>query len=312
MDSHPKAESDPDYLKRYDRAACKAAEQIILNYSTSFSLASRLLGKRVREDISNLYAMVRIADEIVDGTAYQAGMEKSSVEAQLAAYETAVRAAPKQRFNTDPVLHAYGISARRCGYKDEYIEAFFASMRRDLHQVNYDPTSFDAYVYGSAEVIGLLCLQAFLVGESVSTQDRTTMEESAQALGAAFQKINFLRDLSEDSQTLGRCYFPELSTHSLDETTKLHLINDIRDDLTIARRAIALLPRSARAGVIAATNLFSELTDQLETVPAADIYRQRVRVPATTKSKIFSQAILQATVGDRSRKNRKKKDYDNE
>lgn len=312
MTSHPVTEAEPDYLKRYDRAACKAAEQIIVSYSTSFSLASRLLGKRVREDISNLYAMVRIADEIVDGTADQAGMAKSLVEAELAAYEETVRAAPKQRFHTDPVLHAYGISARRCGYKDEYIAAFFASMRRDLHQVNYDPTSFDDYVYGSAEVIGLLCLQAFLVGESVSAQDKTTMEEGARALGAAFQKINFLRDLSEDCQTLGRCYFPELTAHSLDDATKQHLIDDIRGDLMVARQAIPLLPRCARAGVIAATNLFSELTDQLEAVAAADIYRRRVRVSAPTKSKIVGQAILHATVGCRGRRNRREKDNNNE
>lgn len=280
-----------DFLARYDHMAIKSAHQVIASYSTSFSLATRLLGPRVRTDIRNLYAMVRIADEIVDGTAAAAGLGPGEITTALDDYEQAVLGAVDKRFHTDPVLHAYGLSARRCGFNPEHIRAFFASMRRDLHQSSHDPRSLEDYIYGSAEVIGLLCLAAFLVDHPVTPSQRTQLETGARCLGAAFQKINFLRDLAEDSQTLGRTYFPGLDTRELSDTHKEELIADIRRDLATAHTAIPLLPSSARAGVLAATGLFTELTRRLDALPAAELSRRRVSVPPHTKAALLARAL---------------------
>lgn len=284
----------PEFLSRYDRMANNAAHEVILSYSTSFSLATRLLEKQVRTDIRNLYAMVRIADEIVDGTAEAAGLTQGKTAKTLDDYEHAVLAAPGCRFHVDPVLHAYAISARRCDFHPEHVRAFFSSMRRDLSQSTHDAGSFDDYVYGSAEVIGLLCLSAFLVGHPVTDAARARMEDGARSLGAAFQKINFLRDLAEDSSTLGRTYFPVLAEYSLTEADKAELIADIRKDLADARTVIPLLPITARAGVLAATGLFTELTERLDATPATELAQQRVSVPRHIKAAILAKAVTSA------------------
>lgn len=290
----PAGEQLAEFLDRYDRAAVRAAHEVILAYSTSFSLATRLLEKQVRTDIRNLYAMVRIADEIVDGTAQAAGMSAREAAETLDDYERVVLAAPERRFHVDPVLHAYALSARRCGFDPEHVVAFFSSMRRDLQQNTHDARSFEDYVYGSAEVIGLLCLSAFLVDHPVTDAGRTELEAGARSLGAAFQKINFLRDLAEDSGTLGRAYFPGLDHRELTEVHKTELIADIRKDLAHARTVIPRLPRSARTGVLAATELFTELTDRLDDLPAAELSTRRVSVPRRIKFAVLARAVAKA------------------
>lgn len=285
---------EPGYLERYDAAAIAATQRIIARYSSSFYLASRLLGGKIRQDIRSLYAVVRIADEIVDGTAHAAGLTAAEVAERLDAYERAVIDAPQLRFHTDPVLHAYAISARRCGFHAEHMRAFFASMRRDLKQETYEVADFQTYVYGSAEVIGLMCLDSFLSGSKVASRRREILEDGARRLGAAFQKINFLRDLCEDRQILGRNYLPQLSGDGLDEPAKLRLIADIRADLAAARAATKYLPLSARIGVNAATGLFDEVTDRLERLSAAEILRRRVRVPGPQKVALLIPAFLES------------------
>ncbi len=256
------------------------------HYSTSFSLATRLLSPRVRVDIRNLYAMVRTADEIVD-----AGLDPQDAAVLLDAYEATVRAAPSQRFHADPVVHAFALSARRCGFSDEHVAQFFSSMRCDLTHRTHTHDSFEDYVCGSAEVIGLLCLDAFYAGGPRPSG----IEEGARRLGAAFQKINFLRDLREDSAELGRSYFPNLpDPASLDEERKTAIIADIRRDLAVARGAMKKLPRGSRVGVAAATALFTELTDQLAATPAADILTTRVSVSPARKAFLVSRAAASA------------------
>lgn len=281
-----------DYLNRYDRMAVKAAHKVISSYSTSFSLATGLLSPSVRRDIRNLYAMVRIADEIVDGTVEAAGASHRECEQLLDDYEAAVLAAPAQHFHTDLVLQAYGDTARRCDFQDEHVVAFFASMRRDLTASEHDPGSFEAYVYGSAEVIGLLCLSVFNQGRPVSAARQQRMREGARALGAAFQKINFLRDLAEDQQELGRTYFPGTTTGALTEPQKQQLITDIRGDLATAERTYPALPVQARIGVIAAALLFEGLTDRIEQTPAAKLLEERISIPVTTKLMILGRATM--------------------
>lgn len=279
--------ASPDYLARYDRMCDAASAQVIAAYSTSFSLAARLLAPAERRDIRNLYAMVRVADEIVDGTAAAAGADPAPL---LDAYERAVLDAPRTRFHTDPVLHAYAATARRCGFDPDHVCAFFASMRRDVAQTRYTDSEFTEYVYGSAEVIGLMCLSVFLAGRDVGAAERARMEAGARSLGSAFQKINFLRDLGEDRDELGRSYFPGVSGRTLDDATKDDLITTIRAELDHARAAIPLLPRSARAGVAAAEALFHELTDMVDATAAADLAAARISMPAHRKAAITARA----------------------
>ncbi|MDO4630735.1 MAG: squalene/phytoene synthase family protein [Corynebacterium sp.] len=264
--------------------AIRAARQVIHSYSTSFGLATRMLGKQQRIDIQNLYAMVRIADEIVDGTSNAAGLDPTTTGELLDAYEQQVLAAPHQRFHTDPVLHAYAITARRCEFPPEHIQAFFTSMRTDLHTSTHDAASCGTYIYGSAEVIGLLCVSVFVTGEPVAVQQRERLEVGARALGAAFQKINFLRDYAEDSKALGRQYFPPLT-----ESAKAQVIQDIRLDLHQAQAAIMLLPASSRTGVILAARMFTELTAQIERTDIRSLLATRVRLPQTTRARIIAQ-----------------------
>ncbi|ERS51645.1 MULTISPECIES: phytoene/squalene synthase family protein [Corynebacterium] len=274
-------------LTRYDQAASRAAAQVMGQYSTSFSLATRLLRGRVREDIRHLYAVVRIADELVDGTADQASIDAA---AALDAYEAAILAAPEKRLHTDPVVHSYAITARRCGFQREHLVAFFDSMRADLNQREYSASELAKYIYGSAEVIGLLCVQVFLAEETVSAADRAAMDRGARHLGSAFQKINFLRDLGEDSSVLGRAYFPQAAGGVLSEAAKSALIAEIRRELAAAEEAINLLPLSARVGVRAAADIFAELTNRLAATPAAELNTTRISVPNRTKAWLAARA----------------------
>ncbi|WKS67738.1 phytoene/squalene synthase family protein [Corynebacterium accolens] len=275
-------------LTRYDQAASRAAAQVMGQYSTSFSLATRLLRGRVREDIRHLYAVVRIADELVDGTADQASIDAA---AALDAYESAILAAPEKRLHTDPVVHSYAITARRCGFQREHLVAFFDSMRADLNQREYSASELAKYIYGSAEVIGLLCVQVFLAEETVSAADRAAMDRGARHLGSAFQKINFLRDLGEDSSVLGRAYFPQATGGVLSEAAKSALIAEIRRELAAAEEAINLLPLSARVGVRAAADIFAELTNRLAATPAAELKTTRISVPNRTKAWLAARAV---------------------
>lgn len=270
------------YLQRYDHMCDHAAAQVIARYSTSFSLSTRLLAAPIRRDIRNLYAMVRIADEIVDGTALAAAADPA---AALDAYEAQILAAPHIRFHTDPIVHAYANTARRCNFTREYVESFFASMRRDLTQTVYTASDVDAYVYGSAEVIGLLCLEAFLIDADVTPSTRSTLESGARALGAAFQKVNFLRDFGEDRDRLGRVYY-ELTAEKKDQ-----IVAEIREELAHANRAIPLLPRSPRTAVAAASGLFEELTDIADATPVEELAATRISVPTTHKLRITAKAL---------------------
>ena len=285
----------PALLQRYDVMAVKSARQVIGTYSTSFSMATNVLAPRMRADIRNLYAMVRIADEIVDGSAAQAGVPAAEIAQLLEDYERAVLQAPHQRFHVDPVLHAYADTARRCQFDPEHVRSFFHSMRMDLTESTHSAESLDEYIFGSAEVIGLMCLSVFLEGRGdVGQEDRDTMTRGARALGAAFQKINFLRDYAEDSQELGRIYFPEILDQGLNEQSKKLLVADIRQDLELAHCTIPLLPLGARAGVLAATGLFEALTDKIDRTSAAEVREGRISVSDAHKTAIALRSVARA------------------
>lgn len=287
--------SSPRFLRRYDAMSRDAAAAVMKRYSTSFSMATKLLPRKTRDDIRNLYAVVRIADEMVDGTARQADV--SDIAELLDAYEHAVLTAPEKRFHSDPILHAYAETARRCHFDPGHITAFFSSMRRDLEQTTYTQHDFDDYVYGSAEVIGLLCLSVFTADMTVSEAEHDQLTEGARSLGAAFQKVNFLRDIVVDSRLLGRSYFPGIDLapgQPLDETAKDAIVADIRADLAAARAPMQLLPHRVRAGVCAAADLFEELTNMINATPAQTLSTTRVSVPRHRKLILTARAARHA------------------
>jgi len=271
----------------YDRVAEETASIVIHRYSTSFGLASRLLGADVRQHVENIYALVRVADEIVDGGAsidtLQAARALNDLEAETGE-------ALRIGFSSNLVVHAFALTARDVDFGEELTAPFFESMRMDLSQKQHDQASFDTYVYGSAEVVGLMCLRAFLHGEAVT--DLPRFETGARALGAAFQKVNFLRDLAADFETLGRSYFPDVDVHSFDEATKSRLLDDIDADLAVSAAVVPDLPRSSRRAVALAQSLFAELSTRLRATPASELVRARVRVPNPVKARLALAAAV--------------------
>ncbi len=271
----------------YDRVAEEAASIVIRRYSTSFAMASRLLGVGVRQHVENIYALVRVADEIVDG-----GAQVSTIDASRALndLEAETDRAVELGFSSNLIAHAFALTARETGFGRELTAPFFESMRADLTQAVHDQDSFERYVYGSAEVVGLMCLRAFLLGEPVS--DLPRLEKGAMALGAAFQKVNFLRDLAADFETLGRSYFPGVNVSTFSEIEKLRLLDDIDADLAVSAAVVPELPRSSRRAVALAQSLFAELAVRLRATPASELVRSRVRVPNPVKARLALSAAL--------------------
>jgi phytoene/squalene synthetase len=271
----------------YDRVAEETASIVIHRYSTSFGLASRLLGAGVRQHVENIYALVRIADEIVDG-----GADIDTVAAARALNELEVETeqAMETGFSSNLVVHAFALTARDVDFGAELTSPFFESMRMDLSQKQHDQESFERYVYGSAEVVGLMCLRAFLHGETVTDADR--FETGARALGAAFQKVNFLRDLAADFTTLGRSYFPDVAVETFDEATKTRLLDDIDADLAVSAAVVPDLPKSSRRAVALAQSLFAELSARLRATPARELVAARIRVPNPVKARLALAAAV--------------------
>ncbi|WP_232620154.1 phytoene/squalene synthase family protein [Corynebacterium urealyticum] len=316
----------PSPAEKYATVAQRAAAEVIRGYSTSFSMASSLLREPVRTHVRSLYAMVRVADEVVDGVAAGAGLNTEATRACLDAYEQAVYQACDRGFSTDLVLHAFARTANECGFEDADLRDFFTSMRQDTLVAVHDAESVDSYVHGSAEVIGLMCNAIFAAdsarrGRPWSAQRRSQANEGALALGRAFQKVNFLRDMAEDTQQLGRNYVsgeaatsqpasPGDPSHTNNATSstpretpapapltaqqKADYIADIRADLTLAESAIGLLPATARAGVAAAHALFAELTELLDQASVEEIMAGRIRVSAPRKAAVTARAAARA------------------
>lgn len=295
--SVPTTTSRSAALAKFDAAACSAASEVIGVYSTSFGLATRLLGRRHRQHVRNIYAMVRVADEIVDGVAAQAGLGRDEQARQIDAYEAATHAAMRAGYSSDLVLHAFACTAVAARIGEDLTAPFFASMRTDLAAVpdtgtllTFDSAAHETYVYGSAEVVGLMCLRVFVREEEVPADRLETLTRGARSLGAAFQNINFLRDLADDTDRLGRHYLG--SSGRLSQAGHERWLTTIRAQLAAASDAIPLLPRDARTAVRSAHDLFAALTDRLERTPAAELYERRVRVPDLLKLALTARAAL--------------------
>ena len=273
---------------RYDRVAEAGAATVIGQYSSSFGLASRLLAKPVRVQVRNIYALVRVADEIVDNP--DPVVATRARARMLGWLHEDVRHAVRHGYSANLVVHAFARTAVECGITDEVVDPFFASMQMDLDTVSHTPESFDRYVHGSAEVVGLMCLRAFLADGSVPPAQREAAYErlapGARRLGAAFQKLNFLRDLGEDHDVLGRDYFPGIDVARFADADRDRILDDIDADLAAAAAVIPDLPAGSRRAVAVAHATFAELASRLRATPAAEIRRTRVRVPDPVKLRL--------------------------
>lgn len=287
--------AQPTDLALYTRAAHESAATIIHEYSTSFGMATRLLGAEVRPHVEDVYALVRVADEIVDGAAAEAGLDLDDQRALLDALEADTERAMRTGYSANVVVHSFAATARLSGIGVELTRPFFASMRRDLSPVDFTAEELSDYIYGSAEVVGLMCLAVFLRDAPVPQATRVRLELGARRLGAAFQKINFLRDLAVDYTQLGRSYFPGIDPARLTERQKLALVVDIDCDLGAAADAIPELPDNCRRAILAAHALFAELSDRIRSTPAPELLARRISVPTRTKLAI----LLRATAGAR-------------
>lgn len=279
-------------LGRYTAAAMASSAVVIRRYSTSFGLACRLLSPALRPEIENVYALVRLADEVVDGAAMGAGLTVPAVLAQLDILEGETYAALELGYSTNLVVHAFAQTARRAGIGRDLVTPFFASMRRDCSPQAHSGESLEEYIHGSAEVVGLMCLRVFLSDAEATPQERSVMAESARRLGAAFQKVNFLRDLGQDETLLGRQYFPGVDPRHLHEVQKSALVAELRADLGAALPGLRLLPASSRRAVALDYGLFSELADRIDACPADLLATTRVSVPASTKMRVAASVLL--------------------
>ncbi len=287
-------------LALYDDTARRAAGVVVRRYSTSFRLATRLLPPVQRAHVCNVYALVRLADEVVDGASAEAGADPDRTRALLDDLEARTEAAIVGGYSTDVLVHAFAGTAREVGISTDLTRPFFASMRADLDTRVHDAASLAAYVYGSAEVVGLMCLLVFLHDLPPGERSRRYAElaPGARALGAAFQKVNFLRDLADDDGVLGRNYLG-IDPARVGEAQKDAVLADIESDLAVARAALRELPAGPRRAVAVAYGLFGELAARLRATPAADLATTRVRVPGPVKARVAATAVLRVSGGAR-------------
>ncbi|HEY0187362.1 MAG TPA: squalene/phytoene synthase family protein [Cellulomonas sp.] len=271
----------------YDRTAARASRTVLSGYSTSFGLGTRVLGVRARQDIEAVYALVRIADEVVDtrGGADAAGL--------LDELEQQTHRALRSGWSTNLVVHAFARTARRVGISRAELDPFFASMRADLTVTAHDEESYRRYVHGSAEVVGLMCLAVFRYADprQRGTAPDPVAVAGARALGAAFQKINFLRDLGPDAGELGRCYFPGVGPAGPTDVQLAAILAEIEADLDRARAGLPLLPGRARAAVAGTLALYDRLLVEIAGTPAHELVARRVRVGDARKVAVLARAV---------------------
>jgi 15-cis-phytoene synthase len=250
-------------------------------YSTSFSSSIRLLHKDLHTPIYNIYGFVRFADEIVDT------FHDFDKQLLLSEFKTDTYNALERGISLNPVLHSFQITVNKYGIEKDLIEAFFKSMELDLSKAQYDADGYAEYIYGSAEVVGLMCLYVFCQGDKAMYEK---LKPSAQSLGAAFQKVNFLRDVKADYQELNRTYFPGMDFMNFTPAMKQQIENEIAEDFAKAYQGILQLPVKARFGVYVAYKYYLSLFKKIKKVEPAKIMEQRIRIPNYSKAFILAKA----------------------
>ncbi len=267
----------------YNQLSADIAALLTKRYSTSFSSASRLFPAHIQKHIYAIYGLVRIADEIVDT---YTGPDKCQLLDDL---EREVSRCLQRGYSPNPIVHAYGQTARQHHIGDDLTAPFFKSMRMDIGHQTYTKKLYDTYIYGSAEVVGLMCLKVFCAGDE---HEYDRLATGARALGAAYQKVNFLRDIAADQQNLHRYYFPGSSFASFDDQTKAVIVQDIRQDFMAALPYINALPKDVRPAVMTSYRYYEKLLGKLEHTPAATIKTTRIRLPAHQKARLLATQLV--------------------
>jgi len=252
-------------------------------YSTSFSLAVKTLAPSIRNAIYSVYGFVRFADEIVD-TFHDHDKEKLIHE-----FENDYYKGLNEGISLNPILNAFQLTVKKYAIDDELIKAFLDSMKQDLHKVNYTSAEFNNYIYGSADVVGLMCLKVFVNGNEKRYEE---LKEPAMRLGSAFQKVNFLRDLKDDVEMLNRSYFPGVNILNLDQEAKIKIIHEIEEDFRSAYVGIKKLPKEAKFGVYTAYAYYRCLLNKLKRTPSNKIINTRIRVSNPHKFGLLAKSFV--------------------
>lgn len=253
----------------YKSVSYAASELFTKRYSTSFSMSTNLFDGHMRPHIYAIYGLVRIADEIVD--TYR-GEDAAEILARL---EADVYTAIERGYDTNPIIHAFALTAKHYDISKEIIAPFFESMAMDLRPVEYMQELYERYIYGSAEVVGLMCLKVFCDGDQLQYGE---LKSGATALGSAYQKVNFLRDIAADYDELGRLYFPGVTYDTFSEADKTAIVNDIEKDFDEARRYIKKLPAGCRRAVTLSAVYYGELLNEIKRTQADVLKTKRIRI----------------------------------
>jgi len=269
----------------FDNVSNKCSKIVTKSYSTSFSLAVNMLSPKIRVDIYNIYGFVRFADEIVDT------FHNYNKEELMAYFERDYYIAKAQGISLNPILNSFQQTVERYNIPDEMVQAFLKSMKADLHKTQYQTKAeYDEYIYGSADVVGLMCLKVFVDGNETLYEE---LKDAAMRLGSAFQKVNFLRDLKDDYEVLNRSYFPNVDLGQLNAVSKQIIIDEIEEDFEYAySNGILKLPVEAKFGVYMAYRYYRRLLKKLKAVPSEKIMDTRIRISDPMKINLLARSYV--------------------
>jgi len=269
----------------FDQVCFDTSKLVTKKYSTSFSLAVNMLSPKIRYAIYNIYGFVRFADEIVDT------FHEYNKEELLSDFEAEYYKALRNGISLNPILNSFQATVREYNITDDMVAAFLKSMRADLSKTEYNTQEeYNEYIYGSADVVGLMCLKVFVNGDEEKYNE---LKEAAMRLGSAFQKVNFLRDLKDDYELLNRSYFPNVDLTSLNAESKQQIIQEIEDDFNYAfHHGVLKLPVEAKFGVYMAYRYYRRLLKKLNSVPSSKIIETRVRISDPMKINLLARSYV--------------------
>ncbi|WP_312077504.1 phytoene/squalene synthase family protein [Chryseobacterium sp.] len=270
--------------KKFDELAFKISKQTTEQYSTSFSLGILALSPKIRNAIYAIYGYVRLADEIVDSFH---GYDKDVL---LQRFKIQTEEALAEKISLNPIMQSFQETVFQYKINHNLINQFLKSMEMDLHKIDYNSDLYKEYILGSAEVVGLMCLQVFVDGDS---QMFEKLKPFAMKLGSAFQKVNFLRDMNDDFEILGRTYFPGVNILNFDAEEKKQIENDINEEFKIALEGIRMLPKSSKFGVYLAYRYYVSLFNKIRKTPAKSILKKRIRISNGRKISVMMSSYLQ-------------------
>ncbi|MFT4576558.1 MAG: phytoene synthase [Polaribacter sp.] len=269
----------------FDEVSDNCSKLVTKKYSTSFSLAVKMLSPKIRTAIYNVYGFVRFADEIVDS------FHAYDKEKLINKFEADYYEALEDGISLNPILNAFQQTVFKYQISDDLVKSFLKSMKADLYKTEYNTKEeYDSYIYGSADVVGLMCLKVFVNGDTEKFEE---LKEPAMRLGSAFQKVNFLRDLKDDIENLDRSYFPNLNLRKLDNESKNLIIAEIEEDFEFAfREGVLKLPVEAKFGVYIAYRYYKKLLMKLKSTPSSEIMETRIRISNPMKINLLARSFV--------------------